>query len=89
MKIRPVVTELFHADGRVEGNTDTEKLIVTFHNFSNPRNNKEQKPKGLQNTDRRWNHSDCNKQCLTDCKTSTDSFLSSKYLVASAEKLFV
>jgi hypothetical protein len=31
MKICPVGTELFHADGL----TDMTKLIVTFHNFSN------------------------------------------------------
>ena len=30
MKIRPVGTELFHADGR----TDMEKLIVAFRNFA-------------------------------------------------------
>jgi len=35
MKIRPVGTELFHADGR----TDMAKLIVAFCNFSNaPKN---------------------------------------------------
>jgi hypothetical protein len=31
MKIRPVGSELFHADGR----TDTMKLIVFFRNFAN------------------------------------------------------
>jgi len=35
MKIRAIGAELFHADGQ----TDTTKLIVTFHNFSNaPKN---------------------------------------------------
>jgi hypothetical protein len=31
MKIRPVVAELFHADGQ----TDMTKLIAAFHNFDN------------------------------------------------------
>jgi hypothetical protein len=31
IKIRPVGTELFHADGQ----TDTTKLIVVFRNFAN------------------------------------------------------
>jgi len=31
MKIRPVVAELFHADGR----TDMTKIIVFFFNFTN------------------------------------------------------
>jgi hypothetical protein len=46
MKIRPMEAELFYAggrtDGRVEKDTDTAKLIVTFHSFSNPPNNNEQ-----------------------------------------------
>jgi hypothetical protein len=33
MKIRPVGTELFHADGR-DGQTDMMKLIVAFQNFA-------------------------------------------------------
>ena len=70
MEIRPVETELFHADGRTDGrigrDTETAKLIVTFHNFANPPK-KEQKPKGFQYTDRRWNHSVYHKECLTDC----------------------
>ena len=32
MKIRPVGTELFHADGQ----TDITKLIVVFRKFANP-----------------------------------------------------
>ena len=47
--------------GRVERNTDTTNLIVTFHNSANLPNKKEQKVKGLQNTNRRGNHSDYNK----------------------------
>ena len=35
MKIRPVSAELFHADGRIDGQTDMTKLIVVFHNFAN------------------------------------------------------
>jgi len=39
VKIRPVGDELFHkdrrTDGRMEGQTDMTKLIVTFRNFSN------------------------------------------------------
>jgi len=35
MKIRPVETKLFHADGR----TDMAKLIVAFHNLSNASEN--------------------------------------------------
>ena len=34
MKIRPVGAELFHADGRTDGQTDITKVIVTFRNFS-------------------------------------------------------
>jgi hypothetical protein len=34
MKIRAVVAELFHADGR----TDMTKLIVAFRNFTNASN---------------------------------------------------
>jgi len=36
MKIRPVGTELFHADGQTDRQTDMTKLIVAFHNFANP-----------------------------------------------------
>jgi hypothetical protein len=43
MKIRPVETELFPADGRTDGGTDGEtvmtKLIVAFRNFANEPNN--------------------------------------------------
>ena len=40
MKIRPVVAEMFHADGRTERQradrqTDMTKLIVAFRNFAN------------------------------------------------------
>jgi hypothetical protein len=35
MKIRPVGAELFHADGRMDKQTDMTKLIVTFRNFAN------------------------------------------------------
>jgi len=35
MKIRPVETELLHADRRVDGWTDITKLIVAFRNFAN------------------------------------------------------
>jgi len=38
MKIRPVGTELFYADGqtdeRKDGQTDTTKLTVAFHNVA-------------------------------------------------------
>jgi len=33
MKIRPVVAELFHADGQVDRQTDTTRLIVAFRAF--------------------------------------------------------
>jgi len=33
MKIRPVGSELFHADRRKDGRTEMTKLIVAFHNF--------------------------------------------------------
>ena len=36
MKIRPVGAEMFHADGRTDGQTDLTdmtKLIITFRNF--------------------------------------------------------
>ena len=32
MKIRPVGAELFHADGRTDGQTDITKPIVPFRN---------------------------------------------------------
>jgi hypothetical protein len=34
MKIRPVESELFHADGRTDGRADMTKLIVAFRNFA-------------------------------------------------------
>jgi hypothetical protein len=34
MKIRPVAAELFHADGRTDGQTDKMKLMVAFRNFA-------------------------------------------------------
>ena len=34
MKIRPMGAELFHADGRTDGQTDMTKLIVAFRNFA-------------------------------------------------------
>jgi len=33
MKILPVATELFYADGRAVGQTDMTKLIVAFGHF--------------------------------------------------------
>jgi len=39
MKIRQVRTELFHADGRRDRQTDTTKLILVFRNVANaPKN---------------------------------------------------
>ena len=38
MKIRPVGADLFHADGRTDGQTNTTKLIAAFHNFANAPN---------------------------------------------------
>ena len=35
MKIRPVRAELFHADGRTDGQPAMTKLIVAFRNFAN------------------------------------------------------
>jgi len=35
MKISPVRADLFHANGRIDGQTDMTKLIVVFHNFAN------------------------------------------------------
>ena len=35
MKIRPVGTELFHAEGQTHSRTNMAKLIVAFHNFAN------------------------------------------------------
>ena len=39
MKICQVGTELFHADGCTDGQTDMTKLIVAFHNFVNASKN--------------------------------------------------
>jgi hypothetical protein len=33
MKIHPVGDELFHAEGRTDGQTNMPKLIVAFRNF--------------------------------------------------------
>jgi hypothetical protein len=39
MKIRPAGAELFHADGRTDGQTDMTKLVVAFRNIANaPKN---------------------------------------------------
>jgi len=35
MKIRSVGVDLFHADGRTDGQTDMTKVIVGFRNFPN------------------------------------------------------
>jgi len=40
MKILPAGAELLHADGRMDRQTDTTKLIVAFRNFAKA-------PKGL------------------------------------------
>jgi hypothetical protein len=50
VKIHPVGAQLLHVERRTDGRTDTSKLILNFHIFSNPSNIKEQKPKELQNT---------------------------------------
>jgi len=39
MKIRPVGSELFHADGLTDRQTDMTKLIVAFRNFANASKN--------------------------------------------------
>ena len=41
MKIRPVVAELFHAEGRTYRHTDMAKLIVAFSNLATAPKNKE------------------------------------------------
>jgi len=55
MKIRPVGAELFHADGRTNGQADKRKdatkLIVTFRNFENVPKNKIDKTCILINTE--------------------------------------
>ena len=35
MKIRPVGTEVFYADRRMDGQTDMTKLVVAYSNFEN------------------------------------------------------
>jgi len=40
MKIRPVRAQLFHTDGRTEGQTYMTKQIVAFRNFANAHKNK-------------------------------------------------
>ena len=37
MKIRQMVAEFFHADGRTDSQTDMTKVIVAFHNYANAR----------------------------------------------------
>ena len=44
MKIRPLVAELHHEDGRTDGRTDMINLIVAFRNFAKA-------PKNCQNPD--------------------------------------
>ena len=39
MKIQPVGSELFHADGQTERWTNMTKLRVIFHNFANASKN--------------------------------------------------
>ena len=39
MKNRPVGGELFHEDGRMDGQTDMTKLTVAFRNFANVHKN--------------------------------------------------
>ena len=39
VKIRQVGAELFHTDWQAGGRTDMTKVIVPFHNFSNPPKN--------------------------------------------------
>jgi hypothetical protein len=39
MKIRPVGAEMFHADIRIDGQTDTTKVTVAFRNFANASKN--------------------------------------------------
>jgi hypothetical protein len=41
MKIRPVETEVSHADRRTDGRTDMTKLTAAFRNFSNASKKKE------------------------------------------------
>jgi hypothetical protein len=35
MKILPLGSELCHADGRTDGQTDMTTLVVAFHKFAN------------------------------------------------------
>jgi hypothetical protein len=42
MKIRPVGTELFHANGVTEGQAEITKLTAAFRNFANAPKNWEQ-----------------------------------------------
>ena len=44
MKIRSVGAVLFHADGQMDRQTDTMKLIVTFCYFANAANKETNKP---------------------------------------------
>jgi hypothetical protein len=37
-KVRPVETEMFHADGQMDGQTDMTQLTVAFLNFVNANN---------------------------------------------------
>ena len=41
MKILPMDTEFFYADGRTDGQTDMTKITVPFYNFENALKNKE------------------------------------------------
>ena len=51
IKIRLVGAELFHADGRTDGRTDTTKLTDAFRNFAKAPNKKHKEfLKGSSNT---------------------------------------
>ena len=39
VKIRPVIVELFRADGRTDGQTDMTQLILAYRNFANATKN--------------------------------------------------
>jgi len=44
MKIRPMGTELFHAEGQTHSRTNMAKSIVAIHNFANANTLRNQPP---------------------------------------------
>ena len=71
IKIRPVGTELFLADGQMDGRTDMTKLTVAFRSFANAIKNFSS---GVENSHRRFGgNSNCHLMNRTQSAGSSDT----------------